>query len=224
MRTMLRRPILAFALGLALAVAAFAGTAAYGALTDQTVTACYAPKTGALSVVGRDGAPDKCAEGTLPISWSERGPQGFQGPVGPAGPAGTFAGTFTSPNGAYSISVTNAGIVLSGPGSTVRLSGPSVSVDSAGPDDGARRRRAAERRRGLRTDHARGRRRPGTGARRLHHRRDRIGHGLRRLSGRRRPLSRRAPPAAAAPDMSRPATAGACGRRVTLSAHPVTHT
>jgi hypothetical protein len=132
MRTMLRRPILAFALGLALAVAAFAGTAAYGALTDQTVMACYAPKTGALSVVGRDGAPDECAAGTLPISWSERGPQGLQGRVGPAGPAGTFAGTFTGPYGAYSISVTNAGIVLSGSGSTVRLSGPSVSVDSAG--------------------------------------------------------------------------------------------
>ena len=130
MPTTLRRPTLAFALGLAVAVAAFAGSAAYGALTDQSVDACYAPKTGALSVVGRDDAPDKCALGTLPISWAERGPQG---PVGPAGPAGTFSGTFSSPNGLYSISVTNAGILLSGPGSTVRLTGPSVSVDSTGP-------------------------------------------------------------------------------------------
>ena len=133
MTTALRRPILAFALGLAVAVAAFAGSAAYAALTDQSVDACYAPKTGALSVVGRDGAPDKCAVGSLPISWAERGPQGLQGPAGPTGPAGTFSGTFSSPNGAYSISVTNAGIVLSGPGSTVRLTGPTVSVDSSGP-------------------------------------------------------------------------------------------
>jgi hypothetical protein len=130
MPTMLRRPVLALAIGLAVAVAAFAGNAAYGALTDTTVDACYAPKTGALSVIGRDGAPHKCAVGTLPISWSERGPQG---PAGPAGPAGAFAGTFSSPNGLYSISVTNSGILLSGPGSTVRLSGPTVSVDSSGP-------------------------------------------------------------------------------------------
>jgi hypothetical protein len=124
MPTMFRRPILAFALGLALAGAAFAGTAAYGALTEPTVSACYVPKSGDLYVVGRDGAPARCADGHLPIDWSERGPQG------PQGPAGTFAGTFASPNGAYSISVTNAGIVLSGPGSTVRLSGPTVSVES----------------------------------------------------------------------------------------------
>jgi hypothetical protein len=124
MPTFLRRPILAFVLGAALVGAAAAGTAAYGALTgDERVTACYVPKTGALYVVGRDGAPLKCADGHLPIDWSVRGPQG---------PAGVFSGTFTSPNGAYSISVTDAGIVLSGPGSAVRLTGSSVAVESAG--------------------------------------------------------------------------------------------
>lgn len=122
MSTLLRRPILAFLLGAAL-VGAAAGTAAYAALSDERVAACYVPKTGALYVVGRDGAPLKCADGHLPIDWAVRGPQG---------PAGVFSGTFTSPNGAYSISVTDTGIVLSGPGSAVRLTGASVAVESAG--------------------------------------------------------------------------------------------
>ncbi|HEY3185278.1 MAG TPA: hypothetical protein VGJ77_20720 [Gaiellaceae bacterium] len=123
MSTLFRRPILAFLLGAALVGAAGAGTAAYAALSDERVAACYVPKTGALYVVGRDGAPLKCADGHLPIDWAVRGPQG---------PAGVFSGTFTSPNGAYSISVTDTGIVLSGPGSAVRLTGTTVAVESAG--------------------------------------------------------------------------------------------
>jgi hypothetical protein len=121
--TLLRRPILAFLLGAAVVGAAAAGTAAYAALSDDSVAACYVPKTGALYVVGRDGAPSKCFDGHVPIDWSVRGPQG---------PPGVFSGTFTSPNGAYSISVTDAGIVLSGPGSAVRLAGTSVAVESGG--------------------------------------------------------------------------------------------
>jgi hypothetical protein len=120
--SLLRRPIFAFALGAALAAAVAGGTAAYGALTDDRVAACYVPKTGALYVVGRDGAPARCADGHTPIDWSIRGPQG---------PAGTFSGAFTSPNGQYSISVTDAGIVLAGPGSAVRLTGANVVVESA---------------------------------------------------------------------------------------------
>ena len=107
MPNLLRRPVLAFALGAALAAAAAGGTAAYAALADERVAACYAPKTGALYVIGRDGAPAKCADGHVPIDWSIDGPQG---------PAGVFSGTFKSPNGAYAISVTDSGIVLSGPG------------------------------------------------------------------------------------------------------------
>ena len=118
-----RRPILLLTLGVALAAAAFAGSAAYGALSDPSVKACYVPKSGSLYVIGRDGAPDKCGLGHLPIDWSERGPQG---------PAGTFSGTFTSPNGAYSISVTDTGIQLTGPGSSVRLAGAGVTVEGTG--------------------------------------------------------------------------------------------
>jgi len=121
--TFLRRPIVAFLLGASLVAVGAAGTAAYAALSDDRVAACYVPKSGALYVVGRDGAPLKCADGHLPIDWSVRGPQG---------PAGVFSGTFTSPNGSYSISVTDAGIALSGPGSAVRLAGSSVAVESTG--------------------------------------------------------------------------------------------
>src|SRR4029077_20332326 len=62
-----------------------------------------------------------------PLSWNQSGAQGATGPAGPAGAtgasgpngatgaSGTFAGTFTSPNGQFSISVTDQGIVLHGP-------------------------------------------------------------------------------------------------------------
>lgn len=123
MSKLLRRPILAFALGAALATTVgAAGTAAYAALGDERVTACYAAKTGALYVVGRDGAPARCATGDAPIDWSVQGPQG---------PAGVFSGTFKSPNGAYSLSVTDAGIVLAAPGATARLVGNTVAIESA---------------------------------------------------------------------------------------------
>jgi hypothetical protein len=122
MPTVLRRPILAFVLGAAL-VAAAAGTAAYAALNDERVAACYVPKTGALYVTGRDGAPTGCAPGHLPIDWPIRGRQG---------PAGVFSGTFESPNGQYSISVTDAGIVLASPDAEVRLTGANIAIESAG--------------------------------------------------------------------------------------------
>ncbi len=56
------------------------------------------------------------------ISWNQ------QGPPGPAGPAGQFSGTFTSPNGLYSLSVTDAGIVMQGPAAKVQIDGSTVTV------------------------------------------------------------------------------------------------
>ena len=57
-----------------------------------------------------------------------QGAQGADGPTGPQGPAGDFTGVFTSPNGLYSISVTNDGIALTGPGSEIELTGNTVNV------------------------------------------------------------------------------------------------
>ena len=53
-----------------------------------------------------------------------QGPQGDTGPPGqqgPEGPAGDFTGHFASPNGLYAIDVTDTGIVLSGPSTSVTL-------------------------------------------------------------------------------------------------------
>lgn len=55
-----------------------------------------------------------------------QGPQGERGPAGPQGPPGSsgsggFDGTYTSPNGLYSLSVTNRGIVLKGPGGALTI-------------------------------------------------------------------------------------------------------
>jgi hypothetical protein len=53
----------------------------------------------------------------------ETGPQGATGATGPAGPQGppgdAGSATLTSPNGAFSVSVTDNGIFLRGPGGTV---------------------------------------------------------------------------------------------------------
>jgi hypothetical protein len=45
-----------------------------------------------------------------------------------------FSGTFTSPNGQYSIAATDSGVTLSGPSSSVTVSGTGVRVDTHGSD------------------------------------------------------------------------------------------
>jgi hypothetical protein len=42
-----------------------------------------------------------------------------------------FSGTFTSPNGQYSISVTDTGVTVAGAGTTVNLSGTGLNVETA---------------------------------------------------------------------------------------------
>jgi hypothetical protein len=54
-----------------------------------------------------------------------------KGDPGAQGPPGVFTGTLTSPNVAYSISVTDAGIVLRAPGATARLVGSDILLDSS---------------------------------------------------------------------------------------------
>ena len=53
-----------------------------------------------------------------------------QGTAGAQGPAGTFTGTLQSPDGTYTLSVTNAGIVATGPNGQFTLDSGGVVVKS----------------------------------------------------------------------------------------------
>lgn len=53
-----------------------------------------------------------------------------QGTAGAQGPAGTFSGTLQSPDGKYTLSVTNAGIVATGPNGQFTLDSGGVAVKS----------------------------------------------------------------------------------------------
>jgi hypothetical protein len=59
--------------------------------------------------------------------WALMAAQGVQGP---AGPAGTFGGTLQSPDGKYTLSVTNAGIEAKGPNGQITMDGSGVTVKS----------------------------------------------------------------------------------------------
>lgn len=57
---------------------------------------------------------------------------GLNGKNGADGKDGTpFSGTFTSPNGQYSIGVTDTGVTIAGAGTTVSLSGTGLEVETA---------------------------------------------------------------------------------------------
>ena len=147
MRGALRRPIISFSLGLLAAGALFAGGVAYGA-SDGEVSACVQKGNGTLYLAGGKS----CRPGDSSIAWGIQGPpgapgpsgpsgpqgasgppgpagpSGSQGPSGPPGPAGTFSGSFKSPNGLYSIDVLNTGLLLKGPGGSVKIDGGNVIV------------------------------------------------------------------------------------------------
>lgn len=88
MRSLLRRPILAFMLGLAVALAAFAGTEAYARLAateaSNTIYACV-KKNGDPTLVA-EGA--RCKPNETLVSWNIVGPRGPKGDTGPQGPKG----------------------------------------------------------------------------------------------------------------------------------------
>jgi len=115
--------ILAFTLGSTSVVAAAGQLGLVG--SDGTIHACVTAG-GELRLV-EAGTPCRTSpsaqQNETAISWNQTGPAGA---TGATGPAGTFAGSFTSPNGQYSIAVTDTGIVLHGPGSAL------IQLDSAG--------------------------------------------------------------------------------------------
>ena len=148
-----RRLVRTAALGTAL-LAGAAGVA-YGttSLTSKTlatsvIQACENPGNGNLRVVANNATD--CHANETALTWNVVGPQGPkgdtgdtgpQGPAGPpgqkgdtgdTGPAGSFTGVFTSPNGQYSLSVTDTGIGLRGPdGSRLTINAAGIEVRSA---------------------------------------------------------------------------------------------
>jgi hypothetical protein len=117
-------------LALAAAVLALAGGFAYGAIPDAggVYTACVHSTTGALRLIDPStGAA--CHSTERQVTWGKQGPQGVQGPQGIQGAPGVFNGSFSSPNGKFTLSVTDAGIELTGPVSKVSISDQGTTVD-----------------------------------------------------------------------------------------------
>jgi hypothetical protein len=60
---------------------------------------------------------------------------GAKGDIGADGADGDpFSGTFASPNGEYSISVTDNGVAITSPDSSIRVSGTQIRIDTMGSD------------------------------------------------------------------------------------------
>jgi hypothetical protein len=81
--------------------------------------------TGGIAVTAVSGTTDVCngargAQGPQGEQGAQgpQGPQGVQGPQGPAGASGGAA-TLTSPNGVFSVQITDHGVYLRGPSGTV---------------------------------------------------------------------------------------------------------
>ncbi|MGH2933317.1 MAG: hypothetical protein ACRDL2_02210 [Gaiellaceae bacterium] len=138
--------ILAGAAGVAYATSSLASSPQ----ATSVIQACENPGNGNLLVVANNGT--NCHANETALTWNVVGPQGVQGPKGDTGasgpqgdpgpkgdtgdtglqgPAGTFNGTFTSPNGAYSLSVTDNGITVKGPTGQLVLNGAGVDLKSA---------------------------------------------------------------------------------------------
>ena len=129
----------------AIAIFAVAGGVAYAAIPDAgtgVYHACMLKNVGTIRII--DPERQRCSASLeVEITFNKQGPTGNPGPTGPPGPPGPpgqdgedgqdgapFSGTFTSPNGQYSLSVTDTGIVLSGAGSTINLTSAGVEVRS----------------------------------------------------------------------------------------------
>lgn len=124
------RRVLAGAAG-GLLIAATAGAVASATIPGDgnVYKACMLKNVGTIRLIDPSlpstNLMSHCASLETQVSWNQ------MGQPGPQGPPGAFTGTLTSPNGAYSISVTDAGIVLRAPGATARLAGSDIMLDSS---------------------------------------------------------------------------------------------
>ncbi len=86
----------------------------------EGASATFVVTIGAVGPTGAPGAPGQKGDKGDPGPQGLQGPKGAQGPQGPQGPQGApgvFSGHLQSPNGLYSLDITDlGGIVLAGPG------------------------------------------------------------------------------------------------------------
>lgn len=140
------RDIAAAAAG-ALGATVLAASVAWAAIPgdDGVYSACMLKNLGTVRLIDKSLPPGNLMSHCktafeVEISWGEQGPQGLPGSPGPAGADGEdgnpFSGTFTSPNGEYSITVADDGITLAhGSSAAIRLTGANVIIESGNAID-----------------------------------------------------------------------------------------
>lgn len=92
---------------------------------EATLPAGLAPGTYLLTV---SRGPATTQFDAFNVTLGAAGPQGPAGPTGPPGPPGTFTGHFQSPNGQYTLDVTDTGVRLAGPGATMQIGNGTVTI------------------------------------------------------------------------------------------------
>lgn len=145
MHGVFRRQALAYALGLGTAVAGFGVAAAWAGHTASggAVLACVRHQSGTLYLQNTRSRRSPCERGDTATQWSVTGPQGLQGAQGPTGAAGANgapgaagpAGSLTSarsPNGLFTVTLSNQGILLKGPRGTLTISGAGAQMNTIG--------------------------------------------------------------------------------------------
>jgi hypothetical protein len=148
MRRLSWRQALAYALGLMTATAGFAVGAAWAghAATAGSIQACVRHESGTLYLQNTRSKKTPCERGDTTTSWSITGPQGNpglpgapgkdgapgqQGARGPQGNPGSLNNA-TSPNGLYTITLSNQGIMLKGPRGTVTINIAGAQMNTIG--------------------------------------------------------------------------------------------
>ena len=96
-------------------------TGAQGPKGDTGAQGATGPKgdTGAQGDTGATGATGPTGSQGETGATGATGPAGPAGPQGPPGPAGGGSASLTSPNGLFTIEITNRGVFIRGPGGTV---------------------------------------------------------------------------------------------------------
>lgn len=100
---------------------------------DGTLYACYVPNSGVVYRIRTPDTADECGRRHIEFTWQEEGPvgpPGPPGPEGPPGPTGEFTGQLVSPNGQFTLSVTDHGIFLTSPGATLTMDLSGLSINA----------------------------------------------------------------------------------------------